>query len=122
MVDIAVKDSILNSIKKQLGIDAEYDVFDVDVSMLINSAFSLLHQLGVGPDAPYAIENDENVWSEFTNDDNMLNMVREYVFIQVRLIFDSTSMTSYLLTAFKDKAAQLEWRLNVYSEGLRYPS
>ena len=35
-------DNILTSIKKMLGIDAEYTHFDADVTMHINSAFSTL--------------------------------------------------------------------------------
>lgn len=42
-------DSILVSIKKLLGIAADYTHFDPDIIMHINSAFSVLTQLGVGP-------------------------------------------------------------------------
>ena len=42
-------DSILTSIKKMLGISEEYDIFDADIVMHINSVFMTLTQLGVGP-------------------------------------------------------------------------
>ena len=38
-------DSILTSIKKLLGIAEEYEHFDPDIVMYINSAFSVLTQL-----------------------------------------------------------------------------
>lgn len=39
-------DSILTSIKKLLGITEEYEHFDPDIIMHINSVFSVLTQLG----------------------------------------------------------------------------
>ena len=42
-------DSILTSIKKLLGITEEYDHFDQDLILHINSVFGILTQLGVGP-------------------------------------------------------------------------
>ena len=42
-------DSILTSVKKMLGIAEEYDHFDADLIMHINSVLTILGQLGVGP-------------------------------------------------------------------------
>ena len=50
-------DSILTSIKKLLGIAEEYEHFDPDIVMYINSAFSVLTQLGVGPEEGFRIED-----------------------------------------------------------------
>ena len=41
-------DSILNSVKKQLGIAPDYEPFDPDIIIHINTVFSILHQLGAG--------------------------------------------------------------------------
>ncbi len=41
-----MSDSILNSTKKVLGIEAGYTPFDVDILMHINSVFTTVSQLG----------------------------------------------------------------------------
>lgn len=71
-------ESILTSIKKLLGITEEYEHFDVDIIMYINSAFSVLTQLGVGPEEGFRIEDAGAVWSDFLYDDPRLEMVRTY--------------------------------------------
>ena len=48
-------DSILTSIKKLLGMDADYTAFDTDVIIHINTALAILCQLGVGPDKGFRI-------------------------------------------------------------------
>lgn len=51
-------ESILTSIKKMLGITEEYEHFDSDLIMHINSVFMILTQLGVGPPSgfPFGIK------------------------------------------------------------------
>lgn len=112
---MADKDSILNSIKKILGIDLEYDVYDQDIIMHINSVFSTLNQLGVGPDAGFYIEDDEQEWSAFIEDDKKINSVKTYIAMKVRLIFDPPA-TSFVITAFENQIKEFEWRLNVQAE------
>lgn len=103
-------DSILTSVKKQCNISKEITAFDPDIVMLINTSFAKLHQMGVGPEETYMIEDDSAVWDDFyTNKD--LNMVRTYVYMDVRLAFDPPAPNT--LTYFKEKLTELEWRLNV---------
>lgn len=113
-------DSILTTTKKILGIDDAYDVFDVDVITHINSAFSTLHQLGVGPTAGFAIEDASALWVDFINDDRM-NSVRTYVYLRVRMLFDPPT-TSYLVDALNEQRKELEWRLNVTRENDEWTS
>jgi hypothetical protein len=108
--------SILNSVKKVVGIDADYDAFDVDILMHINTAFSTLNQLGIGPEAGFAIEDDVPTWDAFLGDDPRLNSVKSYVFLRVRLLFDPPA-TSYAIEAFQKQITEIEWRLNVKREG-----
>ena len=61
-------DSILQSIKKLLGMDASYEAFDADIIMHINTAFAVLKQLGVGPPNGFSITDDSAVWSDYTTD------------------------------------------------------
>jgi hypothetical protein len=109
------KASILDSTKKALGIEPDYDVFDPDITMHINSVFSTLHQLGIGPAAGYAITGPDDEWSAFLGNDPLLNNVRTYVYLRVRLLFDPPA-TSFALDAFKQQAQELEWRINVQRE------
>lgn len=113
-------DSILDTTKKVLGIDATYTAFDLDIITFINSAFSDLHQLGVGPVDGYAITNKDQVWQEFLNDDKTLNNVKSYVFLRVRLLFDPPQ-TAYLVQAFESQLDELAFRINVRREELKYP-
>jgi len=110
-----MEQSILISTKKILGIDKDYDVFDLDIITHINSAFSTLTQLGVGPAAGFMIEDDSEVWTDFIADDLQYNSVKSYVFLKVRQLFDPPS-TSYLISAVEKQIEELEWRLNVHRE------
>ena len=67
-------ESILTSIKKLLGITEEYDQFDPDIIMHINSVFMILTQLGVGPAEGFSIEDDTSVWSDFIQDIKKLEL------------------------------------------------
>jgi len=112
-----MEQSILTSTKKILGIDKDYTVFDLDIITHINSAFSTLTQLGVGPRAGFMINDDTEVWSDFIDIENDLqyNSVKSYVFLRVRQLFDPPS-TSYLISAVERQIQELEWRLNVHRE------
>lgn len=106
-------ESILTSIKKLLGIAEEYEHFDTDIIMHINSAFSVLTQLGVGPEEGFRIEDASTEWSEFLYDDPRLEMVRTYVYLKVKQVFDSNSSSSAVIEAINRQIQELEWRINV---------
>lgn len=112
-----MEQSILTSTKKILGIAEDYTVFDLDIITHINSVFSTLTQLGVGPTNGFMIEDADPLWIDFFQDDNnfQLNAVKSYVFLRVRQFFDPPS-TSYLITAMEKQIEQLEWRLNARRE------
>ncbi len=111
-----MSESILISTKKILGLEADYTPFDLDVITHINSVFSTLEQLGIGPEDGFMIEGDEPTWADFLGDDKRLNAVKTYVYLRVRLLFDPPG-SSYLITALQEQARELEWRLNVTREG-----
>jgi hypothetical protein len=110
-----MEESILISTKKILGLAAEYTAFDLDIITHINSAFFTLTQLGIGPAAGFAIEDDKAVWSDFIGTGLEFNSVQTYVYLKVRLLFDPPT-TSYLIAAFEKQLQELEWRLNVTRE------
>lgn len=109
-------ESILDSTKKALGVGFDYDVFDHDIIMHINSVFFTLNQLGIGPTEGFRIESDAEQWNTFLGNDDNLNAVKTYVYLRVRYLFDPPS-TSFVLNSLKEQIQELEWRLNVYREG-----
>lgn len=108
--------SILTSIKKILGIGETDTSFDTDVIIHINSVFSTLNQLGLGPEEGFMIEDATATWDAFLGSDPRLSAVKTYVYLRVRLLFDPPS-TSYLIEAMQSQSKELEWRLNVQREG-----
>lgn len=109
-------EDILTSVKKAIGLDEDYRVFDPDLVMFINSTFATLHQLGVGPSTPFSITADsQSCWHDFIGDDKRINSVKSYVFIKAKIIFDPPQ-SSFLLDSLKQQADELEWRLMVVSE------
>jgi hypothetical protein len=108
-------DYILDGVKKALGLAAEYDVFDPEIIMHINSTFSTLHQLGVGPADGFTIEDNVADWADFIGTDARLSSVKSYVYLKVKLLFDPPP-NSFAITSLKEMAQEYEWRLNVYAE------
>lgn len=105
-------DSILTSIKKLLGITEEYENFDQDIIMHINSAFMILNQLGVGPKSGFSINDKSSTWNEFIPESSNLEAVKTYVHLKVKLMFDPP-LSSTVIEAIKSQINELEWRLNV---------
>ena len=105
-------DSILTSIKKLLGIPEEYEQFDADITMHINSVFMILNQIGVGPKDGFSIKDKTTTWNEFVAESDNLEAVRSYVYMKVRLIFDPP-LSSAVTDAINRNISELEWRLNV---------
>ena len=114
MADVTdITDSILNSVKKQLGPGVEYDHFDPELIMDINSVFTILHQLGVGPEDGYSIEGEDDMWTDFMPVGSNLELVKSYMYIKVKLMFDIQTLTSPIIAALQEQAKEFEWRLNV---------
>lgn len=108
-------DSILDSVKKVLGVPAPYTAFDTDIIMHINSALSVLTQLGIGPTQGFMIEDSTSTWATFLGDDIRLNAAKSVVYLRVRMLFDPPQ-TSYLVEALKQQIQEIEWRLSVQRE------
>jgi len=115
-----IPESILDSTKKVIGLAEDNTDFDVDIIMHINTAFSTLNQLGVGPDDGFAIEDADAVWSDFLMDVLPLNNIKTYVYLRVRMLFDPPT-TSFTIAAMEKQIEELEWRINVYREGVAHP-
>lgn len=111
-------DSILVSIKKLLGSTEEYKYFDPDIIMHINSAFSILHQIGIGPASGFRITGESETWEDYLGSENMLYLgeIQIYVYLKVKLGFDPSSLTGSVIESIKQQISELEWRLNFMTE------
>lgn len=107
-----MNDSILESVKKLIGGYIYGSAFDSDLIMHINTVFTILYQLGIGPEEGFAIEDDSATWSDYISDVKLLNGVKSYMGSKVRMMFDPPT-NSTLADAINRNIAELEWRLNV---------
>lgn len=105
--------SILTSVKKLLGIQEDYDYFDTDILMNINMVLPVLKQIGV--DTNVNTVTEETTWEELSSSTEIVNLLRVYVALRVRLVFDPPTNSS-LMDAMQKKVDELEWRLNVLGE------
>ena len=105
-------DSILTSVKKMLGITEDYEHFDADLIMHINSVFMILTQLGVGPSEGFSIKGKSDTWDNFISTGSNLEAVKSYVYLKVKLLFDPP-LSSAVMESMNRMISELEWRLNV---------
>lgn len=108
-------ESILTSIKKELGIEAEYTHFDPDIILHINSAFLAIKQLVEGWDTPFKITDDSATWADLPVPIDELANIKSIVFYRVKLAFDPPT-SSFLVDSIHRMSSEDEWRLNVESE------
>lgn len=111
---VEVKDSILLTIKQMLGgLDPTYDSeFDVDLITNINMSLSKLTQVGVGPAEGFEIEDDKTTWVDYIGTDKRLNMIKTFIYVDVKYTFDPPR-SSFALGALEKQRDELLWRINV---------
>ena len=108
-------DSILTSVKKMLGIAEDYEHFDTDIIIHINSVLSILTQLGVGPENGFSITDKSATWSDFASDMSKIEGVKSYVYMKVKLLFDPP-LGSAVIESMNRLISEFEWRINVAAE------
>lgn len=111
---MVLTDSILETVKKELGIEPDYTHFDSDLITAINAAFVILCQLGVGPDEPYAIEDKYNTWDEFEGP-GVSDLVKRDIALRVKLLFDPPT-NSFLVDNINKMISEFEFRMLVQSD------
>lgn len=110
-----VEDSILGTIKKMLGIPDNYEQFDVDLIIHINSAFATLTQISSGLKENYFIVNKNNLWIEYTDNVKILDPVKMYVYLKTKSIFDPPT-NSNVTEAIKANLKELEFRIQLSAD------
>ena len=91
--------SILDDIKSSIGIVPEYTEFDKQLIVLINSAFSTLHQLGYGPDGGFEIEDNTTTWDKYITSPRF-NFIKSYLIARAcpflsKLVVTNTPTASF---------------------------
>lgn len=120
--DTVLEEKILSSIKKLLGLNDSVTVFDTDIVIHINTVFASLAQMGVGPknsdgeNIGFKISTGNEVWGDFTANDILVENVKTYVYIKVKMVFDPPT-SSALIDAYNAQAKELEWRLYTQEGG-----
>lgn len=106
-----IMDSILNNVKKLLGIDSDDDSFDVDVMTIINSTILSLAQMGIGPSNGFIVTSIENEWTDWIVTPTInLEGIKTYLYLKTKLIFDPPT-NSTVIEAFNKSLSELEWRM-----------
>lgn len=109
-------ESILSSMKLMLGMEPDYNAFDTDLIIHINSILSKLSQVAVGPKEGFLLDpvNPEtSKWEDFLGTDSKLvHMAKTYMYIQLRILFDPPQ-NSFTQEMLKQESEELLWRLNV---------
>lgn len=108
--------SILTSIKKMLGIEEEYEQFDLDITIHINTAFAVLHQMGVGPSEGFRITDKDQTWEDFMSlSASSLDLVKNYIYMKVKLVFDPP-LSSANIETYNKLIREYEWRMYTAAE------
>ena len=108
-------ESVLTSVKKNLGIEEDDESFDVEVVTHINAAIMRLMTLGVGPTSGLIVSDKTTPWSELLGERTDLEGAKLYIYLKVRMLFDPPT-SSYVLDAMKRQADELESILNMLAE------
>lgn len=110
-------DSILTSIKKLLGPSVDNTYFDPDIMTHINTVFMELQQLGAGPENGFFIEDKNAVWTDFMQSGTLLNSIKTFIYLKVKLVFDPPS-SSAAVDSINRIIDKLEWHINNQAERL----
>jgi len=111
-------DSILDSVKETLGIAADYDVFDQELMLHINSVVSNLTQLGVGPDSGFIVTGQNITWEDFMGNEPRLNMVKSYLSAKVKMLFDPPTV-GFVISSMEKILQEYEWRIREVAEQIK---
>ena len=98
-----------------LGIAEDYDHFDTDIIVNINTVLMGLTQLGVGPQEGFLITDESDEWKDLVGESINLEAVKTYMYMKVKLMFDPPQ-TSFAIESANRIISELEWRLNLQAE------
>ena len=112
------KESILISIKKLLPVPLDVKDFDDELIMDINSILTILTQMGIGPVEGFTITDETQLWDEFETDINQQSMIRTYVYLRTKKLFDPPT-NGTVTQSIDNQLKELEYRLTTITEGVK---
>jgi len=113
-------ESILETVKKLLGLAKEYTSFDADILVHINTVFSNLTQMGIGPIEGFTIDGYDETWAEFvTSSELKTQQVKSYMVAKVKSLFDPPS-NGNVAEAMHRSISEMEYRLYVEEQNSTY--
>lgn len=104
--------SILTDIKKLLSITQDNTEFDKDIVFHINTAFANLRQMGVGPKDGFRITGEDEKWTDYYDDKDFTDNIKDYIYINVRLVFD-TPQASGMKDALEYQLDEIAYRIRL---------
>lgn len=104
--------SILESTKLALSVPTDYDEYDQVIIMHINTALSILNQVGCGPVQGFQIFDATATWDDLLVGDLLMNMAKTYVYLQVRVFFDPPA-SSFATTMMNDQLKEMQVRISI---------
>lgn len=109
-----MNESILATIKRMLGYsDPETSTpFETEIIQHINSAFSVLTQLGLGSPSGFSISDGSETWDQIIPEGMNLENVKMYVYLKTRIVFDPPA-SGQALETMKEQIKEYEFRINV---------
>lgn len=101
--------SILDTIKMMLGPGSD-DSFDGEILVGINSAITVLTQLGIPAPDGFLVTGSSETWEQYLGSDPRTGMIKTYIYLKTKIGFDPPT-SSVLMQAIKDQIAEYEWRI-----------
>ena len=108
-------DSVFSSVKKVVGLLGDDGSFDEDILLHINSVVSTLRQLGLSIPSDFYVRDDVQTWRDLLGEFRDLDLVKSYMTMKVRLMFDPPS-SSFGLKSMEEMVKEYEWRINVLTD------
>lgn len=113
---LSMDESILDSIKRRLGLSTDYIPFDKELIGFINSAMSILTQYGIGPKKGYQIEALNDTWEDYLGDKVVQRgLAEEYIFLYVKQAWDPTGSDT-ISNVITERLKELTYRLILQAE------
>lgn len=107
--------TIFGDVKKYIGLASDNIAFDDELLMHINAAFSKMTRAGVGSETGLMVDST-TTWESLSTDTKVIQAAKQYVTISVKLSFDSSTMSSFVLKSYQDIAEEALWTLNNYCD------
>ena len=118
-IENKINNSILGTIKKMLGLEPSYTVFDEDVMVLINSCIREIYQLGVG-DETFSVTGHDQTWSDYLGAaSGLYDDVKSYIYYKVRIAFNPPS-NSFITSSFQELIKENAFRILIAADKRRY--